>query len=66
MVTQIREKLGQEKSFSEVKKTQLETNEKMGDKPGTIWQMEWDLREAGFIHVDCIWKYLNLAVTAAV
>lgn len=65
MAGQIRERLGVVKSPAEVKATQVRSDERLGDKPGTIWQMERNLRAAGFNHVDCIWKYLNLAVVVA-
>jgi hypothetical protein len=65
MTEQINEKLKIEKTFAEVKATQIDSDKRLGDKPGTIWQMERDLREAGFRNVDCIWKYQNLAVIAA-
>lgn len=39
--------------------------EDMGEEPCTIWQMEWDLREAGFIYVDCISKQGVLGIIAA-
>lgn len=62
MVKQIKENMGIEKDFEEVKRTQIESNEKLGDKPGTIWDMREDLLKAGFNDVDCVWKYQNLAV----
>jgi len=65
MEKQIKEKFGKNKSFSEVKHTQIESDKKLGDKPETIWHMEQDLREAGFEYVDCIWKYHIFAVIAA-
>lgn len=65
MVQQIKEKFGKEKTFDEIKQGQIESDKKLGDKPGTIWDMERDLREAGFRHVDCLWEYQNLAVIAA-
>lgn len=66
MVTQINEKLGVDKSFAEIKEFQRKNEKEMGDKPGTIWESARDLRQAGFKTVDCIWKYLNLAIIAAV
>jgi tRNA (cmo5U34)-methyltransferase len=57
---------GTEPSFDEVKNTQLEICRIMGDKPGTIWDMQNDLREAGFLSVDCVWKCQNFAVLVAV
>jgi tRNA (cmo5U34)-methyltransferase len=57
---------GTEPSFDEVKNTQLEICRRMEDKPGTIWDMQNDLREAGFRSVDCVWKYQNFAILVAV
>jgi hypothetical protein len=31
----------------------LEHAQKMGDKPGTLWQMFHDMGAAGFGYVDC-------------
>lgn len=65
MVVKIKEHLGQEKTFEEIKKRQLESFEKMGDKPGTLWDMYSDLKMAGFKNVDCMLKIQNLAVIVA-
>lgn len=65
MKARIREYFGQEKTFEEVKKRQLESFEKLGDKPGTLWDMYADLQKAGFKHIDCMLKIQNLAVIAA-
>lgn len=45
--------------------TELESSEKMGDKPGTIWDMYRDLIAAGFSNIDCMLKIQNLAVMVA-
>ena len=65
MRVQIKEKLGTEKTFDQVKETQLASFMKLGDKPGTVWNMYMDLKEAGFEYVDCICKYQNLSVITA-
>lgn len=65
MLVQLREKLGQEYTFAELKAKQLENYQTMGDKPGTIWEMYNDLQVAGFKHIDCMCKYQNLAVLVA-
>jgi len=65
MVKQIKEKLNKEKSFKEVKEKQIKEFEEKDDKPGTIWDMNSDLREAGFKYVDCLLKDHNLAVISA-
>jgi hypothetical protein len=38
----------------------------MGDKPGTFWNMQFDMHKAGFQEVDCVWKYQNLAILVAI
>jgi tRNA (cmo5U34)-methyltransferase len=65
MATQIRERFNTNRTFDEVKASQLESDRRQGDKPGTIWETERDLRQAGFGAVDCLWKYQNLAVLVA-
>ncbi|UCH51443.1 MAG: class I SAM-dependent methyltransferase [Chloroflexota bacterium] len=64
-VQQIRKKLGKETTLAEEKQTQNVSDKKLGDKPGTIWDMQRDLKKAGFRHVDCLWKYQTLAIIAA-
>jgi Methylase involved in ubiquinone/menaquinone biosynthesis len=46
-------------------RAKLYTDEKLGDKPGTLWEMRDDLLMAGFRNIDCAWKYQNLAIMAA-
>lgn len=65
MMDQLREKLGQQYTFEDLKAKQLENYELMKDKPGTVWDMCNDLKLAGFRFVDCLFKYQNLAVIAA-
>jgi tRNA (cmo5U34)-methyltransferase len=65
MTEQIRIKLGIDKSINEVKKTQVEADEKLGDKPGTLWDTQRDLKQAGFQYVDCVWKSYNMGVVVA-
>ena len=65
MVDSIKEKLARERTFDEVKKTQLESDTAHGDKPETIWSMRDDLKSVGFKHVDCIWEAYNLGVLVA-
>jgi ubiquinone/menaquinone biosynthesis C-methylase UbiE len=61
----LKEKLGQEWTFDELKLNRLEHNQKMGDKPGTLWEMFHDIKAAGFGYIDCLWKSGNLAIMAA-
>ena len=61
----LKEKLGQDWTFDELKHNRLEHGKKMGDKPGTIWDMFRDMKAAGFGYVDCVWKFRNLAIMAA-
>lgn len=65
MVVNLKENLGWEITYEDMKKRQLESFEKMGDKPGTIWDMAEDLKAAGFRNVDCMLKVQNLAVITA-
>lgn len=65
MTVQLREQLGQEYNFEELKARQLANYQAMGDMPGTLSDMFSDLKTAGLLHVDCLVKYQNLAVVAA-
>jgi|GEM_PF-592724 len=65
LVIRLREKLGQEWTFDELKLNRLENAQKMGDKPGTLGEMFHDMKAAGFRYVDCLWKSRNLAIMAA-
>jgi ubiquinone/menaquinone biosynthesis C-methylase UbiE len=65
LLIRLKEKLGQEWTFDELKFNRLENAQKMGDKPGTLWETFHDLKAAGFRHVDCLWKSRNLAIMAA-
>jgi ubiquinone/menaquinone biosynthesis C-methylase UbiE len=66
IVCRTRDQQGTEPSFDEVKNTQLEICRIMDDKPGTVWDMQNDMREAGFPTVDCVWKYQKFAILVAV
>ncbi len=52
--------------FEEVKEEMLESDRRLGDKPGTIWAMYHDMKQAGFQYVDCFWMKQTLGVLAAV
>ena len=64
MTKQINE-LGKDKAFDEVKKTQMELDEKLGDKPQTLWDTQRDLKQAGFQYIDWVWKNYNMAIVVA-
>lgn len=66
MMEQLKEKLGQEYTFKDLKSKQLENYALMKDKPGTVWDMYNDLKLAGFKFVDCLFKCQNLGVIAAI
>lgn len=65
LIISLREKLGKEWTFDELKLNRLENAKKMGDKPGTLWEKFHDMKVAGFRYVDCLWKSCNLAIMAA-
>jgi len=65
LMIQLKEKLGQEWTFDELKLNRLENAKKMGDKPGTLWETFHDMKAAGFRYVDCLWKSRNLAIITA-
>jgi len=65
MTKQIKTELGIDRTFDEVKRTQLESDKRLGDKPGTLWDMRDELRRTGFQYVDLLWKSHNLSVTCA-
>ena len=65
MADGFREHLGEYHAFQDLKQRQLESFREMGDKPGTLQEMLSDLKEAGFRHVDCLYKNMNMAVVAA-
>jgi tRNA (cmo5U34)-methyltransferase len=65
MLVMLKEKLGQEWTFDELKLNRLENARKMGDKPGTLWDMFHDMKATGFGYIDCLWKSGNLAIMAA-
>ena len=62
---QIKTKLGRDKTFDEVKKIQMESDEKLGDKPGTLWDMQRDLKQVGFQYIDFVWKSHNMGIVVA-
>ena len=65
MTKQIKNELGIDRTFIEVKKTQMESDERLGDKPATVWDTQRDLRQAGFQYVDCVWKSHNVGIIVA-
>ena len=65
MATRIRDKLDREVTPGEVGETQAETDDRLQDRPGTVWDMRKDMLEAGFRYVDCLLKTRVIAVLAA-
>ncbi len=57
--------LGLKTTPEQVKHRLLEESAEQGDKPGTIWNMCEDLRQAGFQYVDCIWMNYYLGIVVA-
>ena len=66
ILCRMRDKMGIVKSFDEFRKTRIEHEKRMDDKPGTIWEMQNDMRRAGFRYVDCLWKSRSCAILVAV
>jgi len=65
MRIQIKEKLEKNTTFEQVKKRQLESFKRLGDKPRTIWDMRNDVIKAGFKNFDCLLKEQNQALVVA-
>jgi tRNA (cmo5U34)-methyltransferase len=65
MSKQIKNKLGIDRTFDQVKTRQKYFDWRLGDKPGTLWDTERDLRQAGFQYVDCVWKSHNMGIVIA-
>lgn len=65
LAVQLREEGGEDWDFEELRNDRLRNMARMGDKPGTIWEMREDMLGAGFRSVDCLWKNQNLAVMVA-
>jgi ubiquinone/menaquinone biosynthesis C-methylase UbiE len=65
MIVRIKDQLDKDLSFEELTKRQAESDARLGDMPGTIWDMQNDLKQAGFQYVDFIWKNQNMGILAA-
>lgn len=65
MTARAKERFGISKTSAEIRQSQLEMDEKLGDKPGSIWAMREDLGMAGFAYVDCLYKNQITAVIVA-
>ena len=65
MTRQIKEQLGKDISFDELRQRQIESDLKLGDKPGTLWDTQRDLKQAGFQFVDCVWRSHNMGIVVA-
>jgi len=57
--------MGKDTTFEDLKKKQIESDVKLGDMPGTVWNMRKDLKKAGFKYVDCIYKNQIIGVMVA-
>lgn len=65
MTARAKERFGISKTSAEIRQSQLEMDETLGDKPGSIWAMRDDLEKAGFTYVDCLYKNQITAVIVA-
>jgi tRNA (cmo5U34)-methyltransferase len=65
MTARAKERFRITKTSAEIRQRQLEMDEKLGDKPGSIWAMRDDLKQAGFAHIDCLYKNQITAVIVA-
>jgi hypothetical protein len=65
MTARAKERFGITKASAEIRQCQLEMDRKLGDKPGSIWAMRDDLKQAGFAHIDCLYKNQITAVIVA-
>ena len=68
MTEQIKNKLGImgiNRTFDQVKMRQIYLDRRLGDRPGTVWDTERDLRLAGFQYIDCVWKSHNMGIVVA-
>jgi len=65
MRIKIKECMGKDKTFAEIKERQLRNFKNNGDMPGTVWEMYRDLKQARFKSVDCMMKIQNLAIIVA-
>jgi ubiquinone/menaquinone biosynthesis C-methylase UbiE len=65
MTARAKERFGITKTSAEIRRRQLEMDEELGDKPGSIWAMRDDLKQAGFAHIDCLYKNQITAVIVA-
>jgi hypothetical protein len=65
MIARVRERFRIARTAAEVRQRQLEMDEELGDKPGSIWAMRDDLEKAGFASVDCLYKDQITAIMVA-
>jgi len=65
MAARAKERYGSTKTSAEIRERQLDLDQELGDKPGSIWAMRDDLKRAGFAHVDCLYKNQITAVIVA-
>jgi tRNA (cmo5U34)-methyltransferase len=65
MAVQLHKHFGKEETVASVAQGQRASDQRKGDKPGTIWEMARDLQQAGFRYADCIWKQDTVAIMVA-
>jgi len=65
IVQKTKEYTGKQLSFEQEKQKQLEYGERFGDKPGTLWEMYSDMKQAGFSYVDSMMQYQISTVMVA-
>jgi len=65
MTARARKQYGSSRTAAEIRQRQLEMDHELGDKPASIWAMRDGLKQAGFAHVDCLYKNQITAVIVA-
>ncbi|MDD5189714.1 MAG: methyltransferase domain-containing protein [Dehalococcoidales bacterium] len=66
MTDRATERFGASRTFDQIRMRQLEMDKEFGDKPGSLWEMERELRAAGFKSIDCLYKNQVCALVCGV
>lgn len=66
MTERARTRYGSRKTAAQIRARQLELDGALGDQPDSIWAMREDMRRAGFMQIDCLYKNQITAVMVAV